>query len=200
MPPVFGSRVAVEGALVVLRRGERQRRRRRRPGRRSSLPRRAGTPRSPPLRRPRRMRPRSRRRWRRRPRPCVSAMVTPLPAASPSALITIGQLLRRHVGLGRRRIGEAGVGSGRNAGPRAEILGEALRAFELRRLPRRAEHLDALRFEIVGEARDQRRLRADDHEVDPVLPAEALPPRRDRLHRAAGTRRSSAIPALPGAQ
>ena len=119
----------------------------------------------------------------------VSAMVTPLPAASPSALITIGQLLRRHVSLGRGRIGEAGIGSCRNAGPRAEILGEALRAFELRRRLRRPEHLDALRFEIVGEACDQRRLRADDHKADLVLLAERLPPRRDRPHRAARTRR-----------
>ena len=61
---------------------------------------------------------------RRRPRPSppstVAATVTPLPAASPSALTTIGAPSRPHVGASPPRVGEAPVARGRDAGLGAE--------------------------------------------------------------------------------
>ncbi len=59
---------------------------------------------------------------------------------------------------------------------RAEVLGEALGAFELRRGARRTEHLDARRFEIVGEPRHQRRLGPDHHEADSRCPCRSERP------------------------
>ncbi len=76
---------------------------------------------------------------------------------------------RRHppqVVLGRRGGVEALIGRGRDVVRPAQILGEALGAFEPRRRPGRAERLDAGGFEVVDEARHQRRLRAHHHEVD----------------------------------
>ena len=55
---------------------------------------------------------------------------------------------------------------------RAERLGEALGALELRRLPARPERLDAGRREIVDDAGRQRRLRADHDEIDRIALAE----------------------------
>ncbi len=68
--------------------------------------------------------------------------------------------------LCRRRGVEALIGGGRDVVRPAQILGEALGAFEPRRRLGRAERLDAGGFEVVDEARDQRRFRADHHEVD----------------------------------
>ena len=59
------------------------------------------------------------------------------------------------------------------ANSRAEILGKALRAFELRRRLRRPEHLDACRVKIVGKPGDERRLGSDDDKADVVLGTEA---------------------------
>ena len=67
---------------------------------------------------------------------------------------------------------EAAVGGGRDAELGAEVLGEALRAFELGRGLGRAEGLDAGRRQVVGEARDQRRLGPDHDEADVVVAAE----------------------------
>ena len=122
-------------------------------------------------------------------------MTTPLPAASPSALMTMGSSWLCHIGLGRRGVGEAPIGGGRNAEFGAEILGEALGAFELGRRLGRPEHFDALRFEIVGEPGHQRRLGPDHHEADLLVLAEA----RDRAviahveRHALGDRRDAGI-------
>ncbi len=96
-----------------------------------------------------------------------------LAGGEPVGLDDDGQALRGHISLGRGRVVEAAIGGGGDAVFGAEILGEALGAFELRRGPRRPEHLDAGRFEIVGEPGHQRRLGPDHHQVDVVLPAEA---------------------------
>ena len=103
----------------------------------------------------------------------VVAMVTPLPAARPSALTTIGQLFPSQVRLGARRVLEAAIGRGRNAELGAQILGEALRAFELGRRLLGPEALDPRRREIIYQAGDQRRFRPDDDEIDGVIRAEA---------------------------
>ena len=77
-----------------------------------------------------------------------------------------------HIGLGRLRIGEAAVGGGGNAELGAEILGEGLRAFELRGGLARSEGLDAGRRQIVDEAGDEGRFRPDHDEIDLHHPAE----------------------------
>ena len=61
---------------------------------------------------------------------------------------------------------EALIVSGRNARLAAEVLGEALRAFELGRGLRRPEGADAGGSEIVDQSGNQRRFRSDDDEVD----------------------------------
>ena len=84
--------------------------------------------------------------------------------------------LLRDISLGSFGVLEASIGSSRYAGTRAEVLGEALGAFEPRSLARRTEDLDALGFEVVGEPGDERRLWPDDDEADVLFLAEA----RDR--------------------
>ena len=96
-----------------------------------------------------------------------------LAGGEPVGLDDDGQALRRHIGLGGGRIVEAAIGGGGDAVFGAEILGEAFGAFELRRRPRRPEHLNACRLQIVGEPCHERRLGPDHHEADVVLPAEA---------------------------
>ena len=76
------------------------------------------------------------------------------------------------VELGSVSLGEAGEGGGRDAEVAAQLLRETLRAFELRRGPRRAERLDPRGREIIHQARDERRLRADHDEADVFRPAE----------------------------
>ena len=91
----------------------------------------------------------------------VVATTTPLPAARPSALITIGAPLR----VARTRARPSAsvnvcVVRGRDAVALQEILGEGLGAFELRGRLRGAEEAQARGAERVDHARDQRRLRA----------------------------------------
>ena len=74
--------------------------------------------------------------------------------------------------LGGRRGVEALIGGGRDVVGAAQILGEALRAFEPGGGAGRAERLDAGGFEGVDHAGDQRHLRADHHEVDRLRGAE----------------------------
>ena len=102
----------------------------------------------------------------------VAATVTPLPAASPSALTTIGAPCGGHRPCAAARVAEMPVGGGRDARFGAQRLGVALRAFQSRRFRARTEGGDARAAEIVGEPGDQRRLRPDDDEVDRLAPAE----------------------------
>ncbi len=81
------------------------------------------------------------------------------------------QFLRRQIGLGRRRVAKTAIGAGRNGKLAAQILGEALRAFELRRRFRGAEDLEPGGKQIVGKSRDERRLRSDHDKIDILVPA-----------------------------
>ncbi len=54
----------------------------------------------------------------------------------------------------------------------ADVLGETLRAFQLRRRLARTERLDAGGCEIINNAGGERRFRPDDHEIDGVGLAE----------------------------
>ena len=67
------------------------------------------------------------------------------------------------LGLGGAHVRQAGGHLGR----RHDLLGEGLAALEPGRLGRRAEAGDAGRAHRVGHARHQRRLGADDDQVDP---------------------------------
>src|SRR3954465_5587813 len=95
----------------------------------------------------------------------LSAMITPLPAASPSALITTGRpKSARAVSAASRsgaRAARAGgmewAGGGGNGMAGAQILGETLRPFELGGNPAGAEGGDSDRPQIIGEPIDQRR-------------------------------------------
>ena len=53
-----------------------------------------------------------------------------------------------------------------------DLLGERLRAFQARGFPRGAENVDARLAHGVGHTRDQRGLRTDDDEVDPLASSE----------------------------
>ena len=82
-----------------------------------------------------------------------------------------GRALRARIGLGRRSGAEAFIGRGRDAVRLAQILGEALGAFEPRGRLGRAEGLDAGGFEVVDDAGAQRRLGPDHDEIDAVSAA-----------------------------
>ena len=100
-----------------------------------------------------------------------AATTTPLPAASPSALTTTGARRAADIGLGRRRRAEAFVGRGGNAVRPAQVLGEALGAFEAGGGAARAEGLGAGGFEVIDDACAERRLGPDNDQIDAVLTA-----------------------------
>ena len=121
-----------------------------------------------------------------------------LAGGEPVRLHHDGEVVLHHIGARSVAVGEAAVVGGRDAGLAAEILGEALGAFELRRRFRRAEGADAGGRKIVDEAGDERRLRPDDDEVDRLA--------RQKATTAAWSAGSSGthsatpqMPALPGA-
>ncbi len=68
--------------------------------------------------------------------------------------------------------GDTDVAGGRDVGALAQILGEALGAFQLRRLLVGTEHGDAHGAEVIGQAVDQRRFRPDHHQRDRMAGAE----------------------------
>ena len=73
------------------------------------------------------------------------------------------------VGRAGGLVGKAAVGCGGHAGARHDLLGELLRALHLGGLAVGAEARDARRAHGIGDARHERRLRADDHEADAVF-------------------------------
>ncbi len=76
------------------------------------------------------------------------------------------------IGLRRLCVSEPFVSPSGNVVGLAQVLGEALGAFQLSRDLARTERLDPCRNEIVDDAGAQRRLGADHHEIDPLLLAE----------------------------
>ena len=88
----------------------------------------------------------------------VIATITPLPAARPSALITIGAPFSRTYSSAASTSVKHGVVRGRDAVAREEILGEGLAAFQLRGGRGRAEDAQARGAEAVDDAGHQRRL------------------------------------------
>ena len=123
-----------------------------------------------------------------------------LAGGEPVGLDDDRRALLAHIGLGGRGGGEALIGGGRDVVRPAQVLGEALGAFELRRRLARPERLDAGGGEIVDDAGARAAPRAR--------------PRRGRCRCArqnaitaawsagssATSSHSCAMPALPGAQ
>ncbi len=103
----------------------------------------------------------------------VMATITPLPAARPSALTTIGapafQGMGAQVGQGRLDFGEVLVVGSGDLVAGQEVLGEGLGAFQLGGGGGRAEDVQAARAEQVDHALHQRRFRADDGQLDVLL-------------------------------
>lgn len=81
------------------------------------------------------------------------------------------------IGFGLRSIVETLVGACRNVVAGADILGEAFGALELGCSSGRTENHKAIGAQPVGEAGNQRRLRADNDEIDRLVLAEG----RDRF-------------------
>ena len=106
----------------------------------------------------------------------VSGMMTPLPAANPSALMTTGNPKRLGKLLRGRGFAKAAIGGGRNVVRRAEVFHEALGAFQHRARRARPQRLDARRLQPVPQPRHQRRFRPDHHEVDLFLSGEGHQP------------------------
>ena len=174
--------VAVLGALVVLRRAERERARPVAEGEERDLgpfeelldhdrlPERAAaaiTPASTSL-------------W-------VWQTNTPFPAASPSALITHGAFA-----IGR------GLAAG-NAGGGHHVLGEGLRSLDPGRSGSRPEHGDPGMAKLVGDPGDERRLGPDHDQVGGDRPRAAPRSPSPSSTRTGWQSPKAAIPGLPGA-
>jgi hypothetical protein len=76
-------------------------------------------------------------------------------------------------GGGGGAVGRTDIAGGGDAGTRAQILGEALGALQLRRGPGRAEYRQPLGAQVIGKPCNQRRLWADHDQPDVARMAEA---------------------------
>ena len=90
------------------------------------------------------------------------------------------------------------VARGRDAGGRHHLLRERLRALEPGRGAARPEAAHARLAQRVGDARDERRLGADHHEVHAGRGGRPREPRRVAGSAPASTTASARMPALPG--
>ncbi len=131
----------------------------------------------------------------------VCAITTPLPAARPLALTTIGVRCRRTTRGSKLSRGDRDRGRSWNPVAAQEFLGEGLGALEARgRLPR-AEAAQAVALEGIDDARDQRRFRPDDGERRRLRARHARSgaPMSVACTATLRTFGSRAVPALPGA-
>ncbi len=78
----------------------------------------------------------------------------------------------RDKGFRRCRIAEAAVSGGRDLRTHAELLGKGLRGFDCRGRSTRTEGRNPFGFERIDEPQDERRFRADHDEIDPLAAAE----------------------------
>ncbi len=107
---------------------------------------------------------------------CVWAMITPFPAASPSALITMGKrLLADIIPCGFNGIKRPEGGRG-DLVSFEKCLGKSLGSLQLGRIARGAEALHARILEDVRDAGHQRGLRPDDRQPHFFLPREIQKP------------------------
>ena len=131
----------------------------------------------------------------------LAAMITPLPAASPSALTTIGGRCARIAAGSNDLARECGIARRRDAVAHQEFLGELLAAFEPCRELSRPEAWQARGREGIDDARDQRAFGSHDRQSR-ALGARERDEAGDIRRRRLPTLRhfgSSAVPALPGA-
>ena len=119
--------------------------------------------------------------------PVLLTRTTPLPAASPSALMTSGQPSRSAAERLERDLGRFGdqeAGS-RHAVPRHELLCPDLAGLDSRRRARRPENRPAGLDEPIDDADRQRQLGSDDRQGDrpPARPGPAWRPGRTARRR-----------------
>ncbi len=131
----------------------------------------------------------------------LEQMITPFPAASPSALTTIDaappdtayEISRRF------ELGEYAEARRRHSALFEQALGERLAALEPRACGIGPEGAKPSPLESVDEAESERQLGSDHRQVDRVLRGESTDP-LDVVPRRGARSASSAMPALPGAQ
>ena len=129
----------------------------------------------------------------------VAHTIAPLPAARPSVFTTHGAAELAAEAAGRRGVVERREARGRDAVLGHQPLGERLGALDRRGPPAGAEDGEAPAAQPIGEPRHQRRLGADDHQVDVAAPA-AKPASPVGVVDADSTQRGVARdPGLPGA-
>ena len=107
---------------------------------------------------------------------------------------------RADVGARRAGVGEGARGGGRDAVAAHQLLGEDLAALELGGGAAGAEDPQPVRLEEVDDAGGQRRLGADDGQVDRALAGEGEQPAACPRRRSARRSATGRIPPLPGAQ
>ena len=127
-------------------------------------------------------------------------MITPLPAARPSALITTGKPRPSGKGFGGGRVAEAAIGGGGNADFGAKVFDEALGAFQHRGGLGRPQGADAGRLEHVPQPAHQLGVGGDHGEIDSLGLARIPPGPGNRWPGWARIPPPAAMPALPGAQ
>ena len=162
---------------------------------------RPGTPRAPPVRRPRRTRASTiAARPPPRPRRASGAIETPLPPARPSALTTTGAPSSPRADGGER------VVSDRRSAPapsarRARSMKPSRTPCSSRAAPRprRTEERTPGRQEEVGDARGEGRFRPDDRQVGVPRTGQGEDGAEDRSRRRGTTGSSRPMPGLPGA-
>ena len=104
--------------------------------------------------------------------------MTPLPAARPSAFTTTGTSSRSFkIRDGRLGVAKHAVVGRRHVGVPQQVLAKDLAGFQLGGRARWAEGTQARVLKRIDDAGRQRRLGADDREVDLVLPGELDQPR-----------------------
>ena len=89
-----------------------------------------------------------------------------------------GQRVNGDIMMGIGRTGEAPEAGGGNVIFGAQILGETLGGFQFRRCGGRPNHRHTGAAQRIGDASDQRRFRADDHQRDAIG--------RDEIHHGLG--------------
>ena len=120
-------------------------------------------------------------------RPCAASiavwrdwqMMTPLPAASPSALTTIGGWKMSTAFSSSAAAGADGVVGGGDVVPLQKALGEALAGLEHGGLARGAEDAQAALLKRVDDAQRKRQLRPDDGQSRAARPRPRRPSRPD---------------------
>ena len=132
----------------------------------------------------------------------LRAMITPLPAANPSALITSGspKRLLRAASRASSRESVCKQALGGNAMPLHEGLREGLAAFQPRCCSRGSNHAQSQRFKVVHNSQCQGKFGADNRQVNGFLLLQRRPAQLISSIPMGTLTASWAVPPFPGAQ